>query len=168
VEVEEFPSDFESLIKHPKIRKTINRRIKEFYNCFDSKDDARQEAYICLDKAIKKFKTGRACAFHSYFSVILKNSFISIAKKKEKNKLVLLTKGFDFNRVVSDYNESTYDNFEIYDYLDKTEQFILHERFYNKKTLKNIAGYFGVTIEGMRKRICRILKKIQKTDFNTI
>lgn len=136
------------IISNPKIKNVISYNVRNFGWAFDSHEDARQEAYICLLEIIKKYDGRKSCQLPSYFSLCLRRRFMGVCKKFKNNKVEYID---SLNKIhTSNYHDYTYNRISEYDFLSEKQKNILFAYFYEKKKLREIAKEHGISIEWAR------------------
>lgn len=150
------------VIADPKIKNVISYNVRKFGWAFDSDDDARQEAYICLLEIIKKYDNRESCKLPSYLSLCLRRRFMSVCKKFKNNKLEYLD---NLKKIhVNTYHDYTYNRINEYDFLSQKQKNILYSYYYERKKLREIAQEHNISIEWARVLIKKT-KEIIRENF---
>lgn len=142
------------------IKKIVNKSVSNYKRQINH-EDIRQTAALCLLKALRTYNpfNPRKQTLPGYFWYVLRNELASEWRKIKKEK------GVD-NRQKPVYNISWLDdsyNFLNIDlsFLPIADKMLLESKYYQSKTLQEIANEHGCSVEWIRRKIERVLDKIR-------
>jgi RNA polymerase sigma factor (sigma-70 family) len=151
---------FENWWKDDNIKKITNKAVSNYSRQMHH-EDIRQTAALCLLKALRNYnpRNPRKQTLPGFFWYILRNELASEWRRIKKEK------GVD-NRQKPVYNISWLDdsyNFLNIDlsFLPVADKVLLESKYYQNKTLQEIANEHGCSVEWIRRKIERVLDKIR-------
>lgn len=129
---------------------SIKRKIEKIFYSIDA-DDIESSYYYSVWKASEKFAPDKKIKFTTFFySIFIKECMNLLKKKRIKTKSLKK----DILKIESDIN--TY----LIDSNEKDKNLIL-DRFLSKKTLRELSNENNCSLEGIRKKIINLVKKLK-------
>ncbi len=156
--------DINTALADKKIQNVISYNVRKFGWAFDSLDDARQEAYLCLLEILKKHDEKRGSQLPSYLGVCLRHKFMGFCKEKNKLKKIEFDENLDKIHV-TEFTDYSYERLDEYSFLSQKQKDILHSYFYERKFLREIAEEYQISIEWARMTIQKALLVIRENFF---
>lgn len=158
--------NFDTLLNDQQIQKIGYKAALKFKKQL-SKEELDQCFAIALWKACEKYELnfkGNKASFSTYFYKGVLFECMKALKKytsyKEHIEKIKLSK--NFNKIVGSYTEEKFAEIDAKDWgLNKKDSELLIEKFWNKKTFKEIGKEQNVSAQATEKRIKKILAKIK-------
>jgi len=117
----------------------------------EDREDVLQETILCYLLKSKQIKQNH----EAYIFGICKNKVIDYYKRRKKE-----SKLFDNSEVIDNCNEIFFDD-NLLKCLNRYDLMLIKERFYNNKSLKEIALNYNKNYATIRWQIRQILKKLK-------
>lgn len=151
----------ESLLENVGVQRIVGAFSKYGGYLYGSAKDARQEAYLCLLRAFDTFKPKYKNSFQSWFYWITHNKFETERRNQSRNKLKEVNCVLD--KIVERANDNyTYEYLRNLSFLNHNERDLIYQRFWENKTLLEIATSFGVTKQCIKRKLDSTLLKIRR------
>lgn len=159
--------NFEELVNNAEVQKIGYKAALKFKKQL-SKEEIDSCFMLALWKACDKYNpeydSSKIASFFTFFyrGVLFECMKLCKSNSSFNNNLSKIKSSKNINKIKNSYKEMGFVDFETQDFgLNQKDSNVLIDRFWNNKTLKELAIENNISPQSMKKRINKILKNIK-------